>query len=68
MTDKATFFVPDMTCGHCEKTVRGALETVMPGAVVGIDLATHRVSVGGDAALAETTIRKAGYSPELLGD
>jgi copper chaperone len=60
----AIFTVPDMTCGHCEKTVRGALEEVLPGAAVTVDLAAHRVTVEGDAAKAEDAIREAGYSPE----
>ncbi|MNW07262.1 Heavy-metal-associated domain protein [compost metagenome] len=53
-----------MTCGHCEKTVRSALEDVLPGASVSIDLSTHSVSVTGNAETAEEAIREAGYSPE----
>lgn len=60
------FTVPDMTCGHCEKTVRGALAESLPGAAVSIDLATHKVTVEGDAATAEEAIREAGYSPEKV--
>ncbi|TWF54695.1 heavy-metal-associated domain-containing protein [Neorhizobium alkalisoli] len=60
----ATFTVSDMTCGHCEKTVRGALEDVLPGAAVTIDLSAHKVTVEGDAAKAEEAIREAGYTPE----
>lgn len=60
----AIFTVSDMTCGHCEKTVRGALADVLPDAAVTIDLATHTVTVQGDAATAEDAIREAGYSPE----
>jgi copper chaperone len=63
----AIFTVPDMTCGHCEKTVRGALGEVFPGAPVTVDLGTHRVTVEGDAAKAEEAIREAGYSPERVG-
>jgi len=62
----AIFTVPDMTCGHCEKTVRGALVDALPGAVVSIDLAAHKVTVEGDAIKAEEAIREAGYSPEKL--
>jgi copper chaperone len=62
----AIFNVPDMTCGHCEKTVRGALQEVLPGAPVTIDLAAHRVTVEGDPARAEEAIREAGYSPERV--
>lgn len=64
MSDTVTFHVPDMTCGHCEKTVRSALEDVLPGASVTIDLSTHSVSVTGNAETAEEAIREAGYSPE----
>jgi copper chaperone len=62
----AIFHVPDMTCGHCEKTVRNALEEVFPGAPVTVELAAHRVTVEGDAAKAEEAIREAGYSPERV--
>ncbi|NWJ25217.1 heavy-metal-associated domain-containing protein [Rhizobium sp. RM] len=59
-----TFLVPDMTCDHCEKTVRGALAEALPGSSVNIDLAAHTVTVAGDAAKAEDAIRDVGYSPE----
>lgn len=64
MSDTVTFHVPDMTCGHCEKTVRGALADVLPDAVVSVDLSTRSVSVTGNAQAAEEAIREAGYSPE----
>lgn len=63
----ARFKVADMTCGHCESTIRKALGETMPGAVVTIDLASHEVTVAGDAGLAEKTIRDAGYEPQRLG-
>lgn len=63
-----TFHVPDMTCGHCEKTVSAALAKALPGVPVAVDLANQRVTLdGGDAAKAEEAIRDAGYSPEKLG-
>jgi copper chaperone len=58
------FTVPDMTCGHCEKTLRDALAEALPDAPVSIDLVTHTVMVGGDEAKAAQAIREAGYSPE----
>ena len=62
-----TFNVPDMTCGHCEKTVREALARTLPGVPVAVDLAGHRVTLdGGDATKAEAAIRDAGYTPERL--
>jgi copper chaperone len=66
MSNSITFHVPDMTCGHCEKTVRGALSDVLPGVSVSVDLGAQKVTVAGDAATAETAIRDAGYSPEKL--
>lgn len=62
----AIFTVPDMTCGHCEKTVRGALAEALPGAAVAIDLPAQKVTVEGDAVKAEEAIREAGYSPERV--
>ncbi len=59
-----TFTVPDMTCGHCEKSVRSALGEALPGAAVTVDLSSGRVTVEGDAARAEQAIRDAGYTPE----
>lgn len=62
------FNVPDMTCGHCEKAVKAALNDALPGVPVAVDLAAHRVTLdGGDAMKAEEAIREAGYSPERLG-
>ena len=62
----ATFKVNDMTCRHCEKTVREALEKDMPEADVVIDIAERTVSVEGDASKAENVIRDAGYTPEAI--
>ncbi|OHV75628.1 heavy-metal-associated domain-containing protein [Rhizobium sp. LCM 4573] len=63
----AIFNIPDMTCGHCEQSVRGALGEALPGASVTVDLVSKRVTVEGDAAVAEEAIREAGYSPERVG-
>jgi copper chaperone len=66
MTDAATtarFKVEDMSCGHCEKTIREALQQALPGAAVAIDLPGHTVAVDGPAAKAEDAIREAGYTP-----
>ncbi|OZI29766.1 heavy metal transporter [Bordetella genomosp. 10] len=57
--------VPDMTCGHCVKTITGAVTTAVPGTAVQADVATHRVTVTGtdDKTIVENAIREAGYSP-----
>jgi len=64
-TNAYVFTIPDMTCGHCEATVRKALETALPGAPVSVDLTRHQVHVTGDRRKAEEAIREAGYTPEL---
>ncbi len=61
---QATFTISDMTCGHCEKTLRAAFAEAMPGAKVSIDLPAHRLTVTGDAARAREVIIGAGYTPE----
>ncbi|QYZ71172.1 heavy-metal-associated domain-containing protein [Neotabrizicola shimadae] len=42
--------VPDMTCGHCKASVEAALSGLPGVAKVTVDLAAHRVEVGGAAA------------------
>jgi len=37
--------LPDMTCGHCVKTVTQTAQRLDPQARVAADLATHRVSI-----------------------
>ena len=64
MTQPTVFDVADMSCGHCEKAIKQALDEALPGAPVVIDLDTHLVTVDGDADAAEAAIREAGYTPE----
>jgi copper chaperone len=61
-----SFAVADMTCSHCVGTVRAAIERALPGVSLDINLASHRVTVAGDAAAAAAAIRAAGYTPELV--
>ena len=37
--------LPDMTCGHCVKTVTQTVKALDPQAQVETDLATHRVRI-----------------------
>ena len=60
-----SFTVADMTCSHCVGTVRAAIERVLPGVPVEIDLSGHLVTVAGDPAIAAAAIRAAGYTAEL---
>ncbi len=58
--------VPDMTCGHCEKSVRAALAQALPDAAVDVDLPTHVVQVAGDAETARAALAAAGFTPTVV--
>jgi copper chaperone len=62
-SEPVRFQVEDMSCGHCEKTIREALSSSLPGAPVDVDLPGHLVTVKGPAETAEAAIRDAGYTP-----
>jgi copper chaperone len=59
------FQIPNMTCGHCAKSVTEAVKAADPGAKVEIDLPTHQVKVETaaprDAVVAQ--LAEAGYAP-----
>ena len=67
MSNDATlaFTVSDMTCGHCAKTIIGAVLAAYPAAKVDIDLSAKRVSIenAGDRAAVASVIEAEGYSP-----
>ena len=59
------FKLPDMTCGHCVKSITEAIKEAVPQAEVSCDLGSKLVSVAGvDADKIEQLIKEAGYSPE----
>jgi copper chaperone len=48
LTENAMNFeltLPDMTCGHCVKTITAAVQRLDPQAHVQTDLPTHRVTI-----------------------
>ena len=60
------FEVNDMTCGHCANTITKAVKAADPGALVQIDLATHRVQIEAstsDPARLISAIQAVGYTP-----
>ncbi len=63
------FEINDMTCGHCVAAITKAVRDTSPGAAVDIDLASHRVRVGGasDADAIAKAIQAAGYTPVRQG-
>ncbi len=59
-----TFHVTGMTCGHCERAVKTAVQQIDPQAVVTIDRAANQVDVNSAAnrqALAQA-ITEEGYA------
>jgi copper chaperone len=61
---RQTFHVTGMTCGHCERAVKTAVQQIDPQAVVTIDRAANRVDVDSAAnrqALAQV-ITEEGYA------
>lgn len=62
------FHVDGMSCGHCEKAVRSAIQALQADAVVNIDLASGKVRI--EAASLSTpqilaAIEDAGYDARL---
>ncbi len=67
MSEQVELVVPDMSCGHCEKSVSEALSALPAVTSVQVDLETKRVVIEGegldDAAL-RAAIVSAGYEAE----
>ncbi len=58
------FNIPDMTCGHCVKTITQAVRSVDAAAQVQADLAAHSIGVTSTASAASLSaaIAAAGYA------
>ena len=65
MAETVTINVPDMTCAHCEETIRKALSAVDSNASVEVDLAGQVVKTTVPAGDALAAITEAGYSPQI---
>lgn len=62
------FQVDGMSCGHCEKAVRSAVQALQADAVVQVDLASGKVSVQAPQLKPEqiiAAIEDAGYDARL---
>ena len=64
-----TFKIPDMSCGHCVKTIETAVKSLDPKAAVSCDLDRHEVTV--ESTLAPARIAAAmddvGYLQRAAG-
>ena len=60
-----SFEIPNMTCGHCVRSVTEAVKAADPAAELQIDLPTHRVQVQTHAAreVVVAQLVEAGYTP-----
>ena len=60
-----SFEIPNMTCGHCVRSVTEAVKAADPAAELQIDLPTHRVQVQTSAAREAVVAQlvEAGYTP-----
>ncbi len=61
---KKTLLVEGMSCGHCEKAVKNALNEVEGVTTVEVDLATKKVEIEGEGLndiLIKGAIEEAGY-------
>lgn len=58
------FEIPDMTCGHCVKTITHAVKAIDAKAEVQADLAKHSIDVASAASAASLSaaIAAAGYA------
>jgi copper chaperone len=63
-----TFKVDAMNCGHCVRTIQGALAKLAPESAVKIDLARQEVSLAADLepALAIAAMKAAGYEATVI--
>lgn len=72
-TSTVKFSVPDLSCAHCERTVKAALEPLVGAGQVTVDLADKTVQVSYDAnqvaveRLAEA-LASEGYPAEPIGN
>jgi len=60
--------IPDMTCGHCKKTVEETIHRLDAGANIEVDLENHEASVasaiGADQLIG--ALEQAGYPAQLI--
>jgi copper chaperone len=57
--------IPNMTCGHCVRSVTEAVKAADPQAKVVVDLPTHKVQIEtkAEAAVVRARLTEAGYEP-----
>lgn len=63
----SVFKVPDMSCGHCESTIFGALKKIDPEVKVRVDLPEKLVEVHNlPDSQVEALLKDLGFTPEKV--
>jgi copper chaperone len=64
------FHIENMTCGHCDRTIRKAIATLSPQATVTIDLRAKTVEIDGTLSAEQVVVALAdeGYPAVRIGD
>jgi copper chaperone len=62
----STFFVPDMSCGHCKAKIEDAVMDADEGAVMDFDMDAREVEIDSalDTAALANAIKAAGYDSQ----
>ncbi len=68
MTTAIKFYIPDMTCNHCVKTLTTAIQNKDPNAQLEIDLAKHELSIQATShpSALEEIIKETGFTPQQI--
>lgn len=63
----STFTVSDMTCGHCEKTIKAELQKAKADVKLDIDLKNKKITVENMCdEHVEAVLKEIGYTPEKV--
>lgn len=68
---RVTLFAPDMTCGHCEATVRRTLGRESAVASIDVDLSKHHIGLAFDPSATSVdhlceVLSEAGYDASVV--
>lgn len=68
MTTTIKFYISDMTCNHCVKTLTTAIQGNDHNAQLAIDLAKHELSIQttNNPSVIEKIIKEAGFTPQQI--
>lgn len=58
-----TFYIPDMSCGHCKATIEKTIKVIDPEAHINFDMEARRIALDSalSAANVQAALTEAGY-------